>query len=76
MINERQRGFIENKSTSDNIKEVVDFMKEMKWSKDKGGLLFIDFKNAFNKVNRSILIQKMKNMQINETTLNIIISLL
>ena len=73
IINDKQRGFCKDKTTAQNLVDVFSFMERAKQA--RGALLFLDLKEAFNKVNRSILIRKLKRISCPEYLINLFIDI-
>ena len=67
-ISEYQRGFTPRKSTLQNINDLFEFWQEIKESRKRTklsmALIFIDLQRAYDWVNRSILLNLLKEAQI------------
>ena len=79
LIHERQRGFVPSRSCDDNIADLAEVIQKAKdleqssraarvpnWRRLKTYVLFIDLKKAFDKVQRPLLLQKLREMQVSE----------
>ena len=67
-FNNQQRGFMEGKSTRDNINDLLkfgrDIQKKRKEDKTTAALVFFDLKNAYDTVPRDLLIKKIEQFNI------------
>lgn len=65
-ITPRQHGFVNNRSTSTNVVEFVDFSLNNIESGNQIDVLYTDFLKAFDRVDHRILIEKLKQFDLNE----------
>ena len=79
LIHAKQRGFVPSRSCDDNIADLAEIIQKAKdleqssraarvpnWRRLKTYVLFIDLKKAFDKVQRPLLLQKLRTMQVSE----------
>ena len=79
LIHERQRGFVPSRSCDDNIADLAEVIQKAKdleqqarqervpnWRRTKTYILFIDLKKAFDMVQRPLLLEKLRGMQVSE----------
>ena len=64
-LNKAQTGFVPGRGCHVNITRLLEKVKNIKKEKNKNqGVLFIDFSNAFNTVNRELLYRILKEKSI------------
>ena len=76
IINNEQSGFRKNRCTTDNLFSLVDDIIETFGNKKKIHAVFVDFEKAFDKINHSLLLFKLKSLNIPSYLLNILHSYL
>ena len=89
LIHERQRGFVPSKSCDDNLMDLAEIVQKAKdlergarqarvpnWRRCKTFILFIDLKKAFDMVQRPLLLQKLRTMQVSEPLVQTLHSIL
>ena len=76
IINKEQSGFRKNRSTVDNLFSLVDDIIETFNNNKRIHGIFVDFEKAFDKVNHSLLLFKLKSLGLPTYILNILHSYL
>ena len=67
-----QSGFRKNRCTTDHLFQFVQDYQQCKNKKERMHAVFIDFEKAFDKINHTYLIKKLKDLEIPTDLLNII----
>ena len=72
LLRRNQNGFRKGRSTTPQILALRRIIEELKISKKKAAIVFVDFKKAFDSVNRSIMFKILSNYGIPEEIINAI----
>lgn len=75
IINDEQNGFRKERSTIDHIGTLISIIENRKLNKLPTFTAFIDFKKAYDTVNRKLLFNKLGNLGISSHFLNVLKSL-
>lgn len=70
LISEHQHGFLPGRSTTTNLLSFTNYLKECFANRLQVDAVYTDFSKAFDKVNRSILVQKLIHYGINNPLLS------
>ena len=76
ILNNEQSGFRKNRSTVDNLFQLINDFQEAKISGERMHAVFVDFEKAFDKVNHSLLLYKLNFLGIPKYLLHILHSYL